>query len=113
MENYKFRTQKEAAKYAGVTDRTIRRWIEEGMLNKGEYTRERLNYCKQEKHRERFAKAHLEEVKQLCQDVEGAIEILSNIGTKLNQLLTSPDRKSKGSGNDGKGAIVTTRWGRR
>ena len=90
----KIRTQKQAGRYANVSDRTIRRWQTEGWLEKehGEYSREQLDHCKQ-RHRKGFIKTDPEDVRQLRQEVDVAIDILTNIRTKLNQLLTWPGKK--------------------
>ena len=75
-----FNTQKEAAKYFDVTERTIRRWIVAGNVKKGKegYNRKELQAAK-ETCGTRNKQHGPEQIERLCQEIEVVITGLRKI----------------------------------
>jgi DNA-binding transcriptional MerR regulator len=105
--------QKKAAKYAGVSDRTIRRWVKEKMplTNKGHYIKHFLDVWKQndgkppteEKNRQQKAEAEYKELKTKLLQIEfdiktGKLIPLENIQKDRIQKIQMVKRALLGLG---------------
>lgn len=86
-----FKTQKEAAAYAGVSVRTIRRWKNKlgmPMTQEGYYIKQELDRYKRQEVQSRTTNA--EEIKQICREIDVAgrdigvaVGTLNNIKARL------------------------------
>ena len=92
-ENNIIKKQKDAAKYAGVTTRTIRRWktrLRMKMTPKGYYIKAELN-----KFKERAAKQKAvirEDIQLLRKELGTAMNALQRLKDKLEWLLGQEDK---------------------
>ena len=88
LEEQTIRGQKAAAKFAGVSVRTIRNWKAEGMpmTSDGRYIKPELLLFKKQKKIDRVFITK-EELRTLMGEVDSATENLTNLKTKLESLF--------------------------